>query len=424
MSNIIETIIAPAPSEGYSSYLYRYTNLENSKMYLGIHKGDVVDAYKHSSTCKEFAAVFANPESKLRFEVIGYGSYEEMQCEESTRLTKVDARNSSKYYNKTNGSSRYRQPDLDKCQEMVKLIESGTVFPIVEEEKETVRYFESIQCRYQHDDKMQRLIRDFIEDENGSTKKCNPLIVFEGRGSEGGFLLVDGNTTRAGVLMSKHAVHIDVMYIPEEDSNDLTLSELRLIGLLLNRRPDVVKKSASPADGIKFVIENVKLGMSHNAMSNVKALKAFGFTGSLKKGEIKTILKDAKHILDKDEELSERGNLFINYKSDTHKNRLVTTVEQYTAMKQTCSLYMSSEKFSLERIVEKIEGTKSFNKNHIVIVIHHPNKDQKTKWTSEIAPKWTKILTNCGRDYYSTGNGFTHEFVEMPMWETDTTVTS
>ena len=113
--------------------------------------------------------------------------------------------------------------------------------------------------------------------------------------------------------------------------------------------------------------------------------------------------------------------MFINYKSATHKNRLVTAVEQYTAMQQTCSLYMSSEKFSLERIVEKIEATRSFNKNHIVIVIHHPNKDQKTKWTSEIAPKWTKILNNCGRDYYSAGKGFTHEFVEMPMWETDTT---
>ena len=53
-----EVSIAESP-ESYEAYLYRFKNLENQKIYLGIHKGYVGDGYWHSSTDKVFAKDFA-----------------------------------------------------------------------------------------------------------------------------------------------------------------------------------------------------------------------------------------------------------------------------------------------------------------------------------------------------------------------------
>ena len=114
ITNIVETVIAPPPSN-YEGYLYSYTNLTTNQIYLGIHKGSVDDDYNHSSSNVDFAEVFADLNSKLKFEVINYGDYTEMQQLENITLTKVDARNNSLYYNKSNGFPVYKQPDLDKC---------------------------------------------------------------------------------------------------------------------------------------------------------------------------------------------------------------------------------------------------------------------------------------------------------------------
>ena len=68
-SNIVESVIAPPPSS-YEGYLYSYTNLTTNQIYLGIHKGSVNDDYNHSSTNVEFAEVFADSNSRLKFEVL------------------------------------------------------------------------------------------------------------------------------------------------------------------------------------------------------------------------------------------------------------------------------------------------------------------------------------------------------------------
>ena len=54
---VTEKQIAPPP-RFIDAYLYQYTNLQNDKKYLGIHKGSPDDSYRHSSTCPEFAEAF------------------------------------------------------------------------------------------------------------------------------------------------------------------------------------------------------------------------------------------------------------------------------------------------------------------------------------------------------------------------------
>ena len=63
------------PPEKYEAYLYKFTNLTDSCIYLSIHKGYVEDEYWHSSTNKAFQKVFCLPNSKFRFEVLEYGNF-------------------------------------------------------------------------------------------------------------------------------------------------------------------------------------------------------------------------------------------------------------------------------------------------------------------------------------------------------------
>ena len=46
--------IALAPNK-YEAYVYRFTNSDNGKIYIGFHKGSTVDKYRHSSKSKEFS---------------------------------------------------------------------------------------------------------------------------------------------------------------------------------------------------------------------------------------------------------------------------------------------------------------------------------------------------------------------------------
>ena len=47
--SIVETKITKAP-KNYEGYLYRFTNLKNNMIYLGVHKAFVEDEYWQSST--------------------------------------------------------------------------------------------------------------------------------------------------------------------------------------------------------------------------------------------------------------------------------------------------------------------------------------------------------------------------------------
>ena len=55
--SIVEVEI-PTPPAHYESYLYLFTNLQNGKKYLGIHKGLVYDGYYHTSKNPEFLPDF------------------------------------------------------------------------------------------------------------------------------------------------------------------------------------------------------------------------------------------------------------------------------------------------------------------------------------------------------------------------------
>ena len=404
MSNIIEQNIATPPAS-YEAYLYRYTNLNDGKIYIGIHKGSVDDSYSHSSTNKEFAKVFSNSKSKLKFEVIDYGEYIAMQNAEHKILKKADARKNPLYYNKTNGFPQFAEPDIDNCLFINKQIDDG-VFPVKKEDLQIHVSMSALQVRYQHDPDLQRTIKQKIDDARGNTDGCNPVLVWEGRGPNGEDLRGDGNHTVNGAGQSKHAVDIPVMRVPYAIHSELTDEELRFIGNLRNKKAEIIKKEISESDGIKYVKDLAYKSVPYNAPSNVIALKEFGFT----RHQIQTILNKTKQILDTELEHKSGGRLFINYKAKPHSTVLDAKVASYNRPDiGQCSIYFSSGAVRFERVFETLYANKDLC-TKIVVVIHHPTVAQGKVWKTQQQPYLLNLCAHFNIDV---------EFVEMEMWMDD-----
>jgi hypothetical protein len=94
-----------------------------------------------------------------------------------------------------------------------------------------------LQIRFAHLPGLQKEVKDNIDDANGSTEDCNPVVVLEGRCEDGGDYRIDGNHTVFGADRAKHAVDIPVTRIPYDVHKDFTDEEIeKLINLLSNQK--------------------------------------------------------------------------------------------------------------------------------------------------------------------------------------------
>lgn len=403
-TNIIEEVFAKSPKQ-YEGYTYEYTDLDSDRKYIGVHKGCVTDSYKHSSRNAEFNKIFQDSASRLKYEVLSYGTFREMLNLEHKLLKEVNAKDNPQYFNKTNGVQQYMTPDLESCREMVEMIQAKK-FPITLEDKTEHVDMERLQVRYQDDDKLQKLITQKLDDAGGSVDKCNPIVVFEGRGKEGGDVRIDGNHTFYGALASKHTVRIKIMRVPYQEGLHLTDLEMETVADLLNARPDIVKKPCNVADGIKHVKSWVYNGAELRDAELVKALQMMGFT----KGETTRILDGAEQELTEETEKNKNGSVFKNYKSGKYLQEMTARTQKLMAQDNTIALYMSSAKFSLERIVDSLYANRNDDIKTVNVVIHHPSVAQERKWKENIQPQWLKQLRFVMKQY-------NFNFIEMDMWD-------
>ena len=102
---IVEQNIPYDPNDS-EAFLYKFTNLLNKKIYIGIHKGKPFDGYMFSSENEDFHKDFMNPNAEFKYEVLQYGTYQYMQAVEQNMLKEVNAKDNSNYYNNSNGGSK------------------------------------------------------------------------------------------------------------------------------------------------------------------------------------------------------------------------------------------------------------------------------------------------------------------------------
>lgn len=396
--------------EIYEGYLYKFTNLNDGKVYVGIHKGYVGDGYWHSSTDSDFNKIFSDASSNLKFEILKYGDYTEMTVSERKILKDNDAKNNPMFINKTNGSAKFFQPDVDLMKELADKI-LNREFTVTKESVDDVYELPRLQVRSEEDRAHKNEIQQRIEDAGGNTDKCSPVVIYEGRQS-GQDVIGDGNHTLNAAKDAKHCTELPVIRIPVEVHKDFSNQELKGVSNLLNKKPDIVKRAMSIEDGVKYIVGTYSEGTPHDSNGNKEYLHACGFT----KRQIRTILKKAKVEIDKNN-LSLANKLWIDYKSKTHKPTLEATVEGFRDS-DTISLSYSSAMFKWDNIFNSIFAHTEYNpktkahektKSNVVITVYHPNPTAEEKWKMEHQPDALRKLK-----YYLSPLGYNFKINEMP----------
>jgi len=274
--------------EVYEGYLYKFTNLEDNRVYVGVHKGYVGDGYWHSSTDTEFNKIFSSSSSNLKLEILEYGDYADMTVSERKILKDNDAQNNPLFINKSNGSAKYPQPDVETMKELADDILAGK-YPVTMESVDDVYELPRLQVRFEEDAEHRREIKERIDDAGGNTDKCSPIVIYEGRHG-GKDIIGDGNHTIGGAKDAKHCLAIPVIRIPAEVHNSYTNQELRGVSNLLNKKPDIIKKHMTIEDAVKYIVGTTVEGTPYDSKGNKQCLEACGFT----KRQIGGILKKAR----------------------------------------------------------------------------------------------------------------------------------
>tara|TARA_R100000005_G_C4977763_1_gene188544 strand:- start:89 stop:1411 length:1323 start_codon:yes stop_codon:yes gene_type:complete len=245
--SIKETRVAEPPKDGYDAYLYQYTNLDNGKIYVGIHKGDYNDGYTNSSTNEEFNEALANPNSNFRYEVKEYGSYSLMTVRENDILSIGRSLNKDMYYNKTNGAPQFKVPDFDAVDLLINKVKTGH-YPVTQMSREDLQELQFIQVRTEEHSELKKDIAQSIDEAAGDTSKCEPIVIFEGRGLHGDDIGGDGNHTHQGGMLSKKMRSMPVIVVPFKDNKHYSNVELRTFSNEMNSPQEVHKNPASKED--------------------------------------------------------------------------------------------------------------------------------------------------------------------------------
>jgi hypothetical protein len=418
--SIVEVEI-PTPPDHYESYLYLFTNLLNGKRYLGIHKGIVYDFYYNSSKNSEFREDYTNAKSKFRYEVLEYGDHSQMSFRETAILTAANAKDSSDWYNRSNGGAIKDTLRMNVVKQMVKRITDGEFDckdangDYIKEPKKEIYKLDRLQVReVQYIPELVKSVVDRIEDRMGNTDDCTPILIYESRlepkliKGKRRDLIGDGNNTIEAVNRAKSAHSVKVARIPYEIHKDLSNQELRAIGGLLNPEPEIRKISSTPADAVKYIVGVYDTtSLPADCAENMEYLRAVGFNSNQIKN---TIIPNAINAIEKKQfELS--NQIFIEYGTGSkHRPTLIAACEGYKNS-DTHAEITSSSHIRLDRLMTNFRIAHQLNskKKNLVVVIHHPNPKAKKDWDSNV-----QALHNKEVEFWIKERGFGFQWVEMP----------
>jgi hypothetical protein len=255
MANVRNQIIKEEPAS-YEAFVYRWTNLEKNKIYIGYHTGFIGDGYKHSGQCEDFNEDFQNENYQWDYEVLDYGTTNEMKNLERDLLKAAEARNSDEYYNQTNAGSAYFHVNTITSKMLVDDINDKKY--LVKDAKIKKDSFQEllqtrIQVRVEDNKEAVKHISNEIDDAGG-TKNCDSITLLENKLGDGKHQLLDGSTTMMGTLASKHGMYLTYNLIPEEVHKKFNDTSLREVALLLNPKQKKKKWESNDSDLVEHIM--------------------------------------------------------------------------------------------------------------------------------------------------------------------------
>ena len=382
----------------YEAYVYKYTNILNGKWYVGWHLGLFDGTYWHSSKNQEFLKVFGGSQSILKLEILHIGLIMDMKNTESQILTDQKAKSNPLSYNNAGSPTGNKELiDIEKCQEVVNIIEQKIEDgDYTEEDLNLITSLRSLQVREGAEDKqhISRIKEGILE--NG-LRFQKPVIIWEEQDDDDDDLRGDGNHTVIALSGLNNFNTIKTLRMSKEfiEKYQLNFAEFRYIGNLLNPRDEVVKLETADEDAVKILLGLLEKGTEidpKKTQYGKDICRGLGFKGkkpaALVTKAIKThrdslLAKSGVNRAYYDKNHSDNLNA-LNRKADSLRNdKSIVVIE--------CTNYVSK---IIRAILEAVTDLQSYpNRPNIHLVCHHNGNDNtKNNWETRDKSSLEKII--------------------------------
>ena len=406
----------PYDPNNCEAFLYKFTNLNNNKVYIGIHKGKPFDGYMFSSKNEDFHSDFMNPSAKFKYEVLYYGTYDYMGAVEQNLLIEANAKDNDLYYNNSNGGSNIVLPNINKLKYIVESIQNE-------------KSYEGAQVVYtpvKQLPKNRLQIREFTKDPAHVTKLKNIIndksslehllvVILKNRLYRGqlGDLVNDGNHSIEATEESKfgNSGMIPTIIIPEHLHKDLTDDEVDILALMFNPREENPRLQSSPEDIARQVC-NLKLKGVDTGSKEVQDLYHYFH---LTKAEKTKVSKIANEMY---QEIKPSHTTWIDYGAGDEKKKIqgmikneCVTHNNFTGIFSKC--YSTAKYGAWSDIYDMIlwnrDNPPDWQIKTYRVRWYHKNKDYKDTWEK----KWVKN-NEYVIDKLLSKHGITKDWIYLP----------
>jgi len=432
--------ILPECEYSPEAFLYKFThNLgpnPTNKWYVGMHglkdhESPYDGSYWNSSTDEDFKLLLETNPEEFTYEILNFGSMQEMFRLENDYLTKHNARKNKKSWNKTNGIL-YQTLDLPRLELIDDLAREA--YNPENPNKKNIKLVDlltedliKLQVRFETNLSRGKIkeYKDRMVGEN-STKSFTITIVV----NDGKWILVGGNHTLEAILQAKLS-NINVVFIYEE----LSLDELYALGSALNRKADISRMeteiSTVARDLVKLFNSKVINDPTFKSKFCTDYMKV---TGNLVYGELTACRKEAVAMI-KEKASWKEGKKWKDWKLKKAKQEADNKCKALTN-DTTFVTWYSGTMFDPDRVVSKwmsdslvrIENDLEPRSN-ITVYLHWNTKKSFTEWSN--SDEWDKneeALTMYMYGFIHTktkigvNNFIPHvKYAKLEQWEDDTT---
>lgn len=403
LSAIVEAWSPMGLPKDYTGYLYSIMFIPNigdpikKWVYIGVKQShNINDKYIGSPTDPELKKLLKRKDGKLVFKILAVGNFSEMKNKEHDILTKLDAKNDPRFFNKHNGST---SGDSNERTEKIRAAYENICIAM----KTDVKVYplfkfgdspNSIQVRTEFYALATTEISGKIN-VAGHIDNTNPIVLVRRRNKKGKkvWVILNGHHTFDALKMSNLDTAKFLLYYGTE-MDTFTDTDMKAVGMKFNMPSDIIANENS-AETIASLIwseyTNERITEKQLTRKTNEVLleyKARIETGKDVKKLIKKWKKDARRAAD-----THFLGCDNKYPTDP-KKRSTLNSEQLRHIKYskhykskwdnetTLYVFGSSGRDQISRINEQIwKWIKSGKKlERVVIVFYHPDRDTAVKF--------------------------------------------